>query len=346
MLRTIARAVADLTRAMYAGLDPWGRFWMSLGLATLCCAAAMSYSFGAETSTKHALFLVALSAIAAFLPEAAYTQWIGGKRAVGAILAAIAVPVLTIEFYTHAGYTAGLRGANLETSAVQNARYETRQDEVKEGRASLAMWEQRLAALTAEHGWTATVTADALRAQLASANLAIEQETKRGGCGPKCLDRTRERDAIAARIALAEERSSLAGKIEATKRVLAASREKAVTTEHKSSAVAHQNDFLARTVALVGHGSLKPSEIMTEGAQQTVNLAMALAGTGLPALALFVAGLYRRREDEPTPPAAASGGSIDPPNTATVAVAPELMRPRRTMALTTTTVADLRRLAA
>jgi hypothetical protein len=335
-MRFITRAGADIARAMYSGLDPWGRFWMTLGLATLCCAAAMSYSFGAEISTKHALFLVALTAIAAFLPEAAYRQWTIGKRTVGVALAVIAVPVLAIEFYSHAGYTAGLRGSNLESATVQNARYDARQDEVKEGRASLVMWEQRLAALTAEHGWTASVTAEALRAQLAGANLAIEQETKRGGCGPKCLERTKERDAISARIAIAEERSSLAAKIEATKRVVAASRDKAVTTEHKSSAVAHQNDFLARTVALVAGGSLEPSKIMTEGAQQTVNLAMALAGTGLPALALFVAGLYRRPESHSGP-----SDEIEP-----VVIATPAPRPQPRPVLHTATVADLKRLAA
>lgn len=283
-----------MIREMTRGLPPWGLFWAYLGLATLACAAGMSFAFGYEISVKHALFLVCLSIIAAFLPDVANEQRQQGRPITAAVLALISVPVLAIEFYTHAGYTAGLRGANIETATVQNARYDARQDEVREGKASLAMWEKRLADLTAEHAWAASVTAEALRAQLASANLAIEQESKRGGCGPRCLERTKERDALATRIALAEEKVDLTKKIEATKRILAGSREKAVTTEHKSSAVAHQNDFLARTVALVTAGSLEPSKIMSEGAQQTVNLAMAIAATGLPALAFFVMGLYRR----------------------------------------------------
>jgi len=57
------------------------------------------------------------------------------------------------------------------------------------------MWEKRLAELEgANAGWITTVTADALRAQLASAELAISQEAARGGCKAKCLARTQERD--------------------------------------------------------------------------------------------------------------------------------------------------------
>lgn len=286
-----------LFREMFGELSAWGRFWLYLGLATLVCAAAMSFAFGMEISLKHALFLMCLTAIAAFLPEAAYSQWEQGRKIVAGVLALVAVPTLTIEFYTHAGYTAGLRGSNIETAQVQNAKYATRQDSVSESKTDLALWRKRLADLEAQNAWVGTVTADALRAQLASANLAIEQEAARGGCKAKCLARTKERDDLASKIAIAEEKSDLTKKIEATRRVVDTARDVAATTEFKSSAVQHQNDFLAKTVALVSAGSLKPSEIMTEGAQQTVNLAMALAGTGLPALALFIAGLYRRRED-------------------------------------------------
>ncbi|MGP1667721.1 MAG: hypothetical protein ACTS5I_17850, partial [Rhodanobacter sp.] len=91
----------------------------------------------------------------------------------------------------------------------------------------------------------------------------------------------------------------------ATQRILDKKRDTAATTEHKSSAVDHQNRFLAKAVAFVSAGSFKPTEIMTEGAEQTVNLAMALAGTGLPALALFIAGLYRRRDERPSSPSTA-----------------------------------------
>ena len=286
-------------REMYGDLTSWGKFWLTLGLVTLACAALMSFDFGYSISVKHALFLMCLSAIAAFGPDAAREQWHAGHRGIAAVIGLLCVPLLGLEFYTHAGYTAGLRGQNIETATVQNTRYAGRQDEIAEAKTSLVMWERRLAELEAQNAWAASVTADALRAQLASANLAIEQETARGGCKAKCLARTKDRDDLATRIAIAEERGNLASKIEATKAVISAARDKAAVTEFKSSAVGHQNEFLSKVVAMVGTGSLRPTEFMSAGAEQSVNLGMALGGTGLPALALFIAGLYRRRELRP-----------------------------------------------
>ena len=283
-----------LCRELFGELSPWGRFWLALGLATLVCAAAMSYAFGAEISLKHALFLTCLTIVAAFLPEAAYSQWENGRKIVSTILAMIAVPTLIIEFYTHAGYTAGLRGSNIEVARVQNTKWTGSQEAVTDDKANLAMWRAQLAKLKDEHAWAGTVKAEGLRAQLASADKAIELEAARKGCKTKCLAEMEKKASLELRIAIAEKASDLERRIEATQRILDKKRDVAVTTEHKSSAVDHQNRFLAKAVALVAVGSLKPSEIMTEGAEQTVNLAMALAGTGLPALALFIAGLYRR----------------------------------------------------
>lgn len=286
----------SLLREMYGDLTPWGKFWLTLGLVTLACAALMSFDFGYSISIKHALFLMCLSAVAAFGPDAAREQWHAGRRGVAAAIGLLCVPLLGLEFYTHAGYTAGLRGQNIETATVQNTRYAGRQDEIAEAKTSLVMWEKRLAELEAQNAWAASVTAEALRAQLASSNLAIEQETARGGCKAKCLARTKDRDDLATRIAIAEERGNLAAKIEATKKVVATARDKAAVTEFKSSAVGHQNEFLSKVVALVGTGSLRPTEFMSASADQSVNLGMALGGTGLPALALLIAGLYRRRQ--------------------------------------------------
>lgn len=283
-------------KEMFGELSAWGRFWLYLGLGALVTAGAMSFSFGYEISLKHALFLTILSGVAAFLPEAAYSQWEQGRRIVAVILAVIAVPTLVIEFYTHAGYTAGLRGSNIETAMVQNTVWTGSQDAVAEDKSSLKMWRDQLAKLKEEHAWAGTVKAEGLRAQLETAQKAVELEAARGGCKSKCLAEMKKKADIETRISIAEKASDLERRIEATQRILDKKRDVAATTEHKSSAVDHQNRFLAKAVAFVSGGSFKPTEIMTEGAEQTVNLAMALAGTGLPALALFIAGLYRRRD--------------------------------------------------
>ena len=285
---------------MLGNLDATGKMWARIGVIVLCVAAAMSWGFGAEVSWKHAAFLACLTFVAAFGPEAAHRAFTDGRRTAGIVIALICAPLLAIEFYSHAGYTAGLRGHNIETTNVQNVRYDQRQDDVKEGKASLVLWEKRLADLEAANAWSATVTAEALRAQLASANLAIEQEAARGGCKARCLARTKERDELASKIAIAEEKSELTGKIEATKRVLAKARDTAAVTEHKSSPVVHQNAFLAKAVTLVSTGGLEPTPHVQAAAEQSTNLAMAIAGTGLPAFCFVLAGLYRREQDDHT----------------------------------------------
>jgi len=288
----------NFIRAMLGNLDATGLMWARIGVIVLIVAAAMSWGFGAEVSWKHAAFLACLTFVAAFGPEAAHRAFTDGRKTAGIVIALICAPLLAIEFYSHAGYTAGLRGHNIETTNVQNVRYDQRQDDVREGKASLVLWEKRLADLEAANAWSATVTAEALRAQLASANLAIEQEAARGGCKAKCLARTKERDELASKIAIAEEKSELTGKIEATKRVLAKARDTAAVTEHKSSPVVHQNAFLAKAVTLVSTGGLEPTPHVKAAAEQSTNLAMAIAGTGLPAFCFVLAGLYRREQDD------------------------------------------------
>lgn len=318
-MKALTSRFESFITAMLGDLTPTGRVWARVGIVVLIVAAAMSWDFGSSVSLKHAAFLAALTFVAAFGPEAAYKAWQERKFGSAIAIAIICAPLLVIEFYSHAGYTAGLRGSNVETAVVQNTKFDARQDEIKEGRASLAMWERRLAELESQNAWVTTVTADALRAQLASANLAIEQEAAKGGCKARCLARTKERDELAAKIALAEEKSTLTKNIEATKRVLAEARDKAAVTEHKSSSVVHQNQFLARAVALVGYQSLEPSKTIETATEQSASIMMALAGTGLPAFCLFVAGLYRREEEhqpaaehKPTPLARSEAYLIPP----------------------------------
>lgn len=286
-------------KLMFGTLCPWGKFWLYMGLAALVAAAWMSFSVGWKMTAAHALFLAILSAVTAFLPMAAEKVWSEGRKAIALSLGLLSIPLFAIEFGQHAAYTAGIRGHDLIEARVQNTRYAGAQKTVKENEALIAMLERRLADLESRNGWSASVTADALRAKLPGLNLAIELESKRGGCKQICEARTRERDEIQSRIAVLEERKDLTDRIMATKKAIEGLRTRADTVEHKSSQTEHMNAFLSKAVALVGQGTLKPSEMTEESTQLSANLAMALAGTGLPALALFIAGLYRRKEDEP-----------------------------------------------
>ena len=293
--------MTKIVKEMFGELSLWGKLWLWLGLASLAAAAGMSFMVGWKMTMLHALFLACLSFVTAFLPEAAYRSWNEGRKGVALGLSLLAVPLFAVEFGQHAAYTAGIRGHDMATTKVQNVKYDGAQDTVAENKALLATFTARLTALEGQNAWAASTTAHALRANLDTAQKAIDLETAKGGCKTKCLALMKDKASLEERIAKVEERTDLTTKIEATKAVLAKVRDTAATVEHKSSQAEHMNAFLSKAVAIVGQGTLKPTEYTEESTQMSANLAMALAATGLPALALFVAGLYRRKEDDTDP---------------------------------------------
>ena len=181
---------------------------------------------------------------------------------------------------------------------VQQARYNTIQADEADNAENLQFWKENLRKLQELEPWAATVKADGLRAALATAEEAVRQEAARGGCGPRCLAKMAKVEEISKKIATAEKMADLTKRIEATQRILDKKREASVAAVYVPSAVEEQNTFLAKNAALIMTGSIDASPVLTEGVNQTVNLAMALAGTTLPAFALFLAGLYRVREIE------------------------------------------------
>lgn len=286
----------SIIRAMFAELTLWGRFWLIIGLGTLAAAGAMSFDFGSQVSWKHAMFLGLLSIITAFAPETAYRMFSRGQRGVAMTIAIVCAPLFLIEFYSHAGYTAGLRGVNMTEGKISQANWSNVQEVANDDKDNLGLWKKQLATLQEQAPWAATVTADGLRSQVENLKEAADAESRLGGCGRKCRKIQDDIAEISGRVAVAEQREDLTKRIEATQRILDKKIDKAVATSYTPSAVAEQNAFIAKTVGLVLTGSLKPSEIMVESAQQSISFAMALAGTGLPAFAFFLAGLYRRSD--------------------------------------------------
>lgn len=282
-----------IIKELFGELETAGRLWMYVGLGTLVAAAAMSFDFGRQVSIKHAVFLGLLTIITAFAPESAYRMWTKGKHAVAIGIMVFTAPFLLIEFYSHAGYTAGLRGMNVSDSKVQNVKYQSAQDATAEDSANLKMWQTQLTELQALAPWAATVSATGLRGELEAAKKAVELEAKRGGCGPRCQKLMVAQADIEKRISQAERVQDLSKRIEATQRILDKKRVVATTTEYKSSAVAEQNAFLSKTVALVYNGTLETTPVLDASADQSVSIAMAFAGTALPAFTFFMAGLYR-----------------------------------------------------
>jgi hypothetical protein len=220
-----------------------------LGLTALAVAAVMSFLYGLSMSFSHAVCLGLLTLAGSIIfPYAGHLQSAGSRKA--ALFFTVGALFLSVEFFSHVGYSVGQRVMNAEETGVQNTNYKLAQDSVGDEKELIASMKKRLADMQAQNAWATSVTADALRAQIAPMELAIAQETARGGCGPKCLKLTREKGDLEAKIATTEQIETLTGQIAATQRVLDKKAEKATTTEFKSSAVVAQTNFVAQLATL------------------------------------------------------------------------------------------------
>lgn len=263
---------------MTTSIDRIKKLMLIVSAVALVAGAWMSFSFGAAMSLAHGITLALLSIVAAFmfvlidhLKANGLATWKAGA------LTGVACLFLTAEFFSHVGYTIGTRVENTEMTSVQNVKYEDSREQVTDNKANLKMWRERLSKLQAENGWTATVTADALRAKLPSLNLAIEQESSRGGCGPKCLQFTKERDDVQAQIATAEEVGNLNKQIAATQSLVDKYREKSAAVEYKSSPIVNQTKFVAQLTTL----SLEPGKDPLTWVQIAIGFLIAIVTTFL-----------------------------------------------------------------
>ncbi len=300
--------------ARFGRLDATGKFWMWAGIVTLIVSMGMAYDYGSQVTWKHGVVMGALSFATAFLLEEAYSYWKRGLTGVAIGLTIVSIPMFWQETKSHIAYTAGFRGASVEKVHVQNRKYTGAQDDVDKLNEQIAFWAKRRASLIEQNGWTATVTADALRARLDGMNLAIKQEEARGGCKAKCLDRTKERDEVASRIAVLEETKGLDDRIKQANEKLAELRSKAATVEHQTSVVEHQTDLLVKVAGLLFQGDTKATAKLAEGVDLENTVMLALMPVMLPALCFFMMGLRRVEDGEDHTPAA-KPGTADSKNT-------------------------------
>jgi hypothetical protein len=313
-------------KAQYDELNPFGRFFFGLGVVSLAVAAGMTFKFGWSMSVLHALGLAVLSIVAGFLPEAAYRMSEEGKQGLGIVIAALAVPLLGVEYFSHVGYTVGQRVENVQQASVHNTKFEDTRDSLESDKANIAMWREHLSQLQAENAWVATVSPDGLKAQVAAADLAIKQEEARGGCGPKCLKLTKEKGDLENRIALAEQASNLTKQIEATQRIIDGKTTKAAEATFESSPVVNQTAFVAKMVGW----SLKPNEAVQEGSQIGISASLALANVLLTPLCFLVAGRNRKAgavSPDPVYRAGVEPRRSQPP----IAAKPVLAAPKQTV---------------
>lgn len=269
------------------------RIFLGVGSVGLLVSVAMTYKFGASMSWLHAIALVTVTIAAAFIfPFRAFVLKTGNRAAARSLMA-LGVFFVGLEFFSHLGYTIGMREQSTVAASVQTAAYTAKQKALASEEANLAMWRDHLAKLEAENAWVATVSADGLKAQVEAAQMAIDQEARRGGCGPRCLGLMKEKASLEERIALAEQASDLSRKIEATQRIIDQKTEVATTTDTGFSPVKAQTDFVGQIWLVMtgteGEKALNPDEVTLSFTQIFIGFFIALGATFLPTAAYYMA---------------------------------------------------------
>jgi len=272
-----------------------------LGVVFTLLAALMSgyagYMFGGDSmfaAVVLAALLAGLTVGVAILLNFVDAAWVAGERMVAGVLAVVFGLAVVGEYASHVAFGTGHRAHNVDQAMVQTTRYDDSRDAVMESKTNLAMWQDRLAKLEAQHAWSATVTADALRAQ-------ARAEEIRGGCKTRC-------EAIKARIAIAEETSELRRQIDATKRILDSHREKSATTT-KGDSIALNQSMLYATVAT---GSLAPSASAVAWANIGIGAYLSLLSTSLGAVFNWIGfrSFGRRRRQHEADDTPNTGGAV------------------------------------
>lgn len=262
------------------------RILIAVGTVGLVSGAYMSFSFGAAMSLAHGITLALLTVLAAVMFTAIdHLRRNGCSLGMTRALTTLAFVFLGAELFSHVGYSVGTRVENTEMTSVQNVKYTDTREAVVDHKANLAMWQERLKTLTAQHVWAPTTKAEGLRAQLDSAQKAIDLETARGGCKAKCLALMKDKASLDERISIAEEADTLTKQINATQALIDKSREKASVTEYKSSPIVNQTKFVSQ----IATASLEPGAAALTWAQIAIGLLIALVTTFLPPFAFYLA---------------------------------------------------------
>lgn len=336
--------------AYWNSYTPRGQFWLALGLLMLAVDAALSFAYGITQTTLHGIGFALVAVMFALLPDAAREEWEHGRK-VGAIcLALLCVPIGAVAYYSHIGYGAGVRVGDIQRATVVNARHQDTRDSVQEARTNLAMFSKRLADLEQQNTWVPTVTADGVRAEIATKDEAIRQEERRGGCGPRCLVLKQERAALEARRGTVEQRSDLTERIAAARAVVDRAREASAKTQTMQSSVVNQNHVGAQLwLAVNGQDASKaihPDEVTTSYVNLLVAGAGALAFMLLAPIGMYMAGRNRITSTTMLPSAPAGPDVSELTMPAAFVVPPIEQRfappPARSPTVRTATIAELR----
>lgn len=275
--------------------NAFGQFLWLLALVAITVDCGIAYEFGSTLSHLHAIGFALVSLAFCILPDVSAMEFRKGKKTTGGWIAAACVPLGFVAFLTHVGYSATIRVGDMQQADVSNAKYQDYRSSVPEAEARVKQFTERIEQLKAANPWVTSVSADGLKAQADTVGEAIAQETRRGGCGPKCLALKEKQAGLLDQAAKAEELSSHEKMLAAAQTGLEKAKAKAADATFVSSTAVNHTDTLFKAVSLVTgnfteHVTMTEREATNTGIMSLSSLAFLM----LAVLFMFSAGLNRR----------------------------------------------------
>lgn len=274
---------------------PFGQMLWVLALIAISVDAGISYQFGSTLSVLHAAGFALVALAFCILPDVSAMEFRKGRKTTGGWIALACIPLGMVAFLTHLGYSASIRVGDFQQSDVHNAKYEDTRDAVKDAEGRIKQFSDRIAELKAANPWITTVSADGLKAQEPALEEAIAQESRRGGCGPKCLALKQKLADVMEQAGKAEELASHEAMLTAAQRGLDKARASAHDATYVSSTAVNHTDTLFKAISFV-RGQFTENVTMTDRDVTNTGImgASSIAFLLLAPLFYLAAGLNRR----------------------------------------------------
>jgi hypothetical protein len=274
---------------------PFGQMLWILALVAIGVDAGISYQFGSTLSSLHAIGFGLVALAFCILPDVAAMEWRKGQKTTAGWIVAACVPLGCVALLTHVGYSASIRVGDMQQSDVSNVKYEDTRAAVKDAEGKIKFFTERIAALKDANPWVTTVSAEGLKAQEPALEEAITQETRRGGCGPKCLTLKKELADVMERAGKAEDLAKHESMLLAAQTGLDKARATAKATDYVSSTAVNHTDTLFKALSLV---RFQPVDNVTVSEREATNTGImgmsSLAFLLLAPIFYLSAGLNRR----------------------------------------------------
>ncbi|CCB64457.1 hypothetical protein [Hyphomicrobium sp. MC1] len=274
---------------------PFGQMLWVLALIAISVDAGIAYQFGSTLSVLHAAGFALVALAFCILPDVSAMEFRKGRKTTGGWIALACVPLGMVAFLTHLGYSASIRVGDFQQSDVHNAKYEDTRDAVKDAEGRIKQFSDRISELKAANPWITTVSADGLKAQEPALEEAIAQESRRGGCGPKCLALKQKLADVMEQAGKAEELASHEAMLVAAQRGLDKARASAHDATYVSSTAVNHTDTLFKAISFV-RGQFTENVTMTDRDVTNTGImgASSIAFLLLAPLFYLAAGLNRR----------------------------------------------------